>query len=298
MGLDEDFYELATRFPEVALTLAGIEAKGPYTAEAVEVKRSRRGDLLLRPQEDGDGPRVYLELQAYVDPGIERRFLEEVVMHCVKDGRFSDVRAVVFYTELRYRTAALSADVCDGDRVLVRFEPTRVVLEQLSFDAFERMGGAALALLPLVGPRAGVEEGARRWHRALKTDPGLEMPQRQDSLELFLRLLADRLGTMDVEALLGEGEHVVEHTVTGQRLIERGLERGLKQGLEQGIERGRDEARRLDVLKILDARFGPPPGHVVDRVNASAAQELERLLIRAATAPSLEAFAADLPLET
>lgn len=97
MAGDSDFYQFATRFPAAALVLLGLEPVGDYVAEAVEVKRSRRIDLLLRPREEEEpgGVRAYVELQDYADPTIERRFLEEIVLHCTKDEVYRPVEAIV-----------------------------------------------------------------------------------------------------------------------------------------------------------------------------------------------------------
>ena len=85
MALDTDFYQYATRFPEGALALVGLRPRGPYKVESIEVKGSRRIDLVFSP-EDPDEPRAYVELQARKDPEIERRLLEELVVHAVREG--------------------------------------------------------------------------------------------------------------------------------------------------------------------------------------------------------------------
>jgi hypothetical protein len=89
---------------------------------------------------------------------------------------------------------------------------------------------------------------------------------------------------MNIEQVLEEGAHVVEHTVTGQRLIERGIERG--------IEKGAADATRAAIRSVLEARFGVlPPALGAHLQELGAREALEQLVPVAALAPSLEAFA-------
>src|SRR4051812_24534518 len=64
---DEELYELAVRFPEAVLALAGVTPAGPYRGEALEVKAaSGRFDAVLDPVEvvvEGADARYYVEFQ-------------------------------------------------------------------------------------------------------------------------------------------------------------------------------------------------------------------------------------------
>lgn len=283
MSFDEDFYELATRFPRAALALAGIVSDCEYRTEAVEVERTRRIDVLFQPAEPGAGPTVYLEFQARHDPEIERNLLEKVVLHSVKERSFEDVLAVILYTEGRLRRSALPADIGPSAAPVVRFEPLRVVLDECSPALLEAEGPIGWIVLPLVGRAEEVAARAGEWHERLQHAPELADEQRRSAVELFVRLLADRLGNMDVSELLARGERAMEDTVTGQRLIERGIERGI------------ERERRESVIRVLGARFGAVPAEVVARLGELRDLEaLERLVICAATIESLAAFETEL----
>ena len=284
MALDTDFHELATRHPEVALALAGLEVRGPYRADALEVKRARRIDCVFTPLEAGPpggprAPRVFLELQARHDPDAERRLLEEVVLACVQDGWFEPVEVRILYTERRFLETSRRADVCSGGRAFLRFTPTRLVLAEVSPETLLARGGPALIALPLTGSPAEVVRDASAWHERLRVSPELAGPRRDDAVELVCKLLADRLGTTEVQGLLREGDRVMEDTATGQRLIERGALR----------------AQRRTVLRALELRLGPVPAELAARVEALATErDLDRLLERAVLAANYDEVAAAL----
>ena len=285
MPLDVDFHELATRHPEVALALAGVDVRGPYRADALEVKRSRRVDCVFTPLDVGPeggprDPRVFLELQARHDPDAERRLLEEVVLACAQDGWFEPVEVCILYTERRFLETAKPADVGRGRRMALRFTPQRLVLAEIASQALLARGGPALIALPLTGPAEGVLREAASWHERLLASPELAGPRRTDAVELFCRLLADRLGTTEIQGLLREGDRVMEDTATGQRLIER------------GIERGALRARRQDVLRALELRLGPVPAALAARIEGIESPDaLDALFERAILSASYEDFA-------
>lgn len=280
MSLDTDFYELVAKQPHLGLLLAGLEPTATYRVESLEVKRARRIDCVFDPLERGAGPRVYLELQGRHDPGVERRFLEEVVMHCVKEDRFDDVEVRLLYTERRLLEAAMPANVRNGDRVAIHFRPVRVVLADLPPERLLERGGSALAALPLTGTTDEVLRSARGWHEVLAVTSDLTERERAQAISLFGRLLANRLVTMDVQGLLRDGGRIMEDTATGQALIEKGIEK----------------ARREDVVRILEERLGPVPATVVRRLSeVRSLDALSALLVEAVRADSLDEFSRRLP---
>lgn len=75
MARDEDFYELALRFPEAVLALLGLDGRG-YRARALELKQtSRRLDAVFLPRAD-EGPHVLVEMQRRRDPWVLRNLLK------------------------------------------------------------------------------------------------------------------------------------------------------------------------------------------------------------------------------
>ncbi len=272
MAYDDDVHELATRYPEGFLALFGLRPRGPYRAESVEVKKTeRRVDLVFTPGDPRD-PRVYFEWQGWRDPKVERRMLEEVVVHCNQLDSFDDVIAVIVYTRPELRDAALPATIRRGSHVYGAFEPERFVLtEMMPEDLLAAGGDAALIALPLVGPQERVSREAREWFQAVR-DRASSEEERAKASDLFLRLLAwrlDRMERADVEQLVTGLEGVVDvsETPLGRFLIERGIERG--------VERGRVAERRRTILLVLELRLGAAPDWVAARLEQE--HDLDRL---------------------
>lgn len=279
MAYDDDVHELATRFPEGVLALLGLRPRGKYRVEALEVKARRRPDLVFTPERP-DEPRVYVEWQAYVDPAIERRLLEEVVIHCVQTDTFAPVVAAIVYTAPQHRAAALSADIGGSTGDVVCFTPLRVVLPELRPDDLLAVGGQALIALPLVGAEDRVKTDARAWLREVRSGAATDA-ERARATDLFVRLMAWRLSTMDLKHVLGE-EDVVRETATGRALLAEGEARGEATGEARGEARGRAAERRRTVLLALELRLGTVPPWVAPRLEEE--QNLDHLdaLIEAA----------------
>jgi hypothetical protein len=259
MSNDIDIHELAKLCPEALLALIGVRHRGPYKVESVEVKATqRRLDLLFTP-EDPQDPRIYMEWSARSDSTVERRLLEEIVVHALQTGAYSPVLAVVVYTKPEWRAAALAADVFHGAGDVVRFSPVRVVLTELEPDELLAAGGTALIALPLVGSPEQVKSGAREWLREVKRQvPDEERPR---AVDLFVRLLAWRLDIMDLQAFL-DPEESVENTATGQAL----LAKGEAKGEARGEARGRAIERRRAILLVLELRLGTVPARIGERL--------------------------------
>ncbi len=64
----------------------------------------------------------------------------------------------------------------------------------------------------------------------------------------------------------------------------------LQEGIAIGKTEGRTEGMVKAVLKVLDIRFGPTPGTIEKRVYAAENSELDRLLGKAVTLPSVDAL--------
>jgi len=129
----------------------------------------------------------------------------------------------------------------------------------------------------------------------LDTDTGLE------AVEVVLRYVAmatDRVGPEELQnaltAALGPKGEGIMPTLAEKWIEEgmtKGLQQGLQQGVQQGVQKGRLEAAREGVLEALEARFGPVPGDIVDRVClAEDPTKLKILLRQAVQAETLDAF--------
>lgn len=71
------------------------------------------------------------------------------------------------------------------------------------------------------------------------------------------------------------------------RGLEQGLERGIAQGLERGLAEGIEEGRCALLLRLLAKRFGPIDPRTEARVRTANHAELEEILDRVLTAPTL-----------
>lgn len=297
MPRDEDFHELATRFPEVALAAAGIvAAPGDYRVASLELKKSAlRVDLAFLPRRRGL-PYVLGEVQRRRDRDVERTALRKAVNfvheHPAARGR---ARVVIVYARRALARRVHGADIGPRDDLTVAFSPRRVVLPDLRPEPLERRGGAARILLPLVGTEREVLERATEWERALRENRSfVSEEERWRAHDLFLRMLMERLRRLVVEKLLPE-EAMIERTATGRSLIRRGMRKGLKKGLEKGLEKGirkgrvegraegRAEALRTAILEVLRARFGRVPAALTRKLaDVEDVKALQRGLGRAA----------------
>ncbi len=74
-----------------------------------------------------------------------------------------------------------------------------------------------------------------------------------------------------------------------QALIQQGIEQGTEQGIEQGEKRGKIQAKREDLLKLLDIRIGAVPDTVIQRISRMRSlSRLDTLLEQVATAQKLD----------
>ncbi|MCO5164970.1 MAG: Rpn family recombination-promoting nuclease/putative transposase [Planctomycetes bacterium] len=280
MAYDPDMHELATRYPDAVLALLGCRARGAYVVEAIDVKRSEhRIDLVFLPGDARD-PTIYVEWQMYASEEAERGLLAEVVEHCDQTGRFEPVDVAIVYPDRATRDRALPADVGHAGRRAVSFTPLRVVLTEVEPELLLAAGGPALVALPLVGPEEQVRWHAREW-LALACAQADDREGAARAKDLFLKLLAWRLGTISIEELEGL-EGVMEETATGQALLRRGEERGEARGRAEGEAKGRAEECRRAIALVISTRFGAVPDWLSERLAGEV--DLARLedLLRAA----------------
>ncbi len=71
------------------------------------------------------------------------------------------------------------------------------------------------------------------------------------------------------EALLADPIRKQEFHAVSEQTVEYLYDRGVLQGLAQGREEGREEALRQALIELLTARFGPLPGDVKQRIEAT-----------------------------
>lgn len=266
MARDAEFHDLLTRFPEVVLRLIGLDPPCAYTGAAPVVKsRERRIDGVLEP-ERSDQPRVYVEHQRRKDPDVLCNLLKKVVDHCTEVGWPEQLVSAVLFTREEFARDLARPALPFGGKT-VPFTPLEVVLPTMDAGAWEQRGGAALAVLPLLGSEEEVKARARPWLERIRQEPGLPDEQRRLASELFLCFLVDRVGrSMDVSELIGGDP--VRDTITGQRLL----------------REGRLEGARSMVLRLLTLRLGGPLRPEIERAvqDCTELTVLERVIERVA----------------
>lgn len=258
MAADDDFYDLAVRFPLAALHLAGLRPTGDYEADSVEVKVARRIDGVFRPSSAGD-PVVIAEMLGYGYPDAEWNLLEKVILYQKKDpAARRRIVPVIYYTTAKLAAKARVVELWEPG--LLEFAPRRLVLPDLRPDALEEVGGDALVALPLTGSAQEVRARLPKWRDAVlaaQRDP----ERRVLAEDLFLRFAAQRLDTMDVAELFSAKEETVEDTATGRALIAKGVVQG---------------ELRL-VTRLLERRLGVRAAELAPRLAACDAGTLERV---------------------
>ncbi len=80
-----------------------------------------------------------------------------------------------------------------------------------------------------------------------------------------------------------------------QAILEEGREQGLKEGLQQGLQRGLEQARRDDLQRMSEHRFGELPAEMKEALQPLGLEQLERLFDLALEAAILEEFCAHMP---
>jgi len=80
-----------------------------------------------------------------------------------------------------------------------------------------------------------------------------------------------------------EEEHHMPYITSAERY-------GLEKGLQQGLQKGRGEAKREDISRIVQARFGQAPKSLEERLANADEATLDELLVRAATVSSVDAL--------
>jgi hypothetical protein len=166
------------------------------------------------------------------------------------------------------------------------FSPQRIVLTDLDpARVLAKAGKRALLVLPLLGTEAQVQASAQDWLRRLRaaTERRAERARVED---LFARLVAWRLGTIDVLSELEEVMDITE-TATGRALIARGVAKGraegVAEGVAKGVARGRAEECRRAIAVVVGARLGRVPAWLPASLEAvTRLTELERVLRGAA----------------
>lgn len=97
-----------------------------------------------------------------------------------------------------------------------------------------------------------------------------------------------------IQMILQSNPHLKAQAMTlAEKLRTEGMEKGMQQGMQKGLEKGRLNAMRRSVLDVLSLRFDRVPEGLREHIlSITDADQLERLLVVAIKAASLEEFSA------
>ena len=258
--------------PESLREVTGVEVTAWLNAELPELG-DRQVDLL---GETAAGELIHIELQSTNDNAMAPRMAEYCLRIYRKYQRFPR-QTVLYVGKEKPRMAAELA----GAQASFRYDLVDIrEIEAGRLLASDRVGDNVIAILTrLQSPELYVR-------RTVEKLAGLE----EDARAFYIQALFELASLRDLEELV-ETEvrkmpvvlNVLDNKVLG-REYKRGLEEGLQKGLEQGLQRG-----ELAVLRRqIEARFGPLPAWVDERLAKRSTEEIEDLAVRFLKAESLE----------
>jgi predicted transposase/invertase (TIGR01784 family) len=203
---------------------------------------------------------------------------------------------VVYHGEQRWQVDARFCHLVTACPPLADYVPDfRYELYDLSMYSDEELVGAVNLRLPLFLMKHIFDKD---WHKVLPRVMQLleELAYAESGLayvERALRYLAAAARTLRSEDL----EEAVAQTfpktggVLMQTIAQTWVEEGIEQGIEQGIERGAMQARREDIVELLEIRFGTVPDRVVTVLaEVEELAHLKTIYRQAATATTLTEF--------
>ena len=302
--------------PELVAWLTGLRPlRVEFAREELVETDVRVADRLVRAVLPGAGgaPRYFhIELQTAGDPMMGLRML--LYWARVRRGlsraerRTASISSFVIYLDRRqYRPDPGVFRADDGSGTACLFRYSVIKLWEIEPAAVFRAPGPGLAplapLLRVTDPVRAVVESKRR---ILAAGPrSLSRRRKADlcgALFVFAGMVIEDLDLL--RRLIWEDWMGLERSVTVQWLLEKGRGEGLEKGIAKGIEKGivkgivkgALEARREDVLSILESRFGAVPLEIRRRILALGDEELLRELVAASARVSdLRALRALLP---
>lgn len=283
MATDISFYEWARRAPDALASLAGVHSRGYRWSSVVLKGLERRLDGVLEPQ-DSARPLLFVEFQAYRDPGLLWRWLQGIVTYLVQRRYIGPVTGLVVYLKAGDE-AGVSLELGWERSLLLRFQPRSLVLGDMEPQELLDSNRPELwPLLPLT--RIAVSELPRalpRWADGIK-DSSLPAELRGDLLGLLGAFASHRLPALAFDELAGLlGGISLKDTPLGQMLLEEGRKEGRQEGRLQ-------EARAL-LLDLSRERFGAAPEWLVQwSETRQDPAEVEAALRELIKAPDLDAF--------
>jgi len=243
----------------------------------------RYNDVLLQVAGEQGPFLVLAESQLHLDPTMPRRVRAYVGLAEEKYGM--PVYPVVFYW-LPPKGGGEMPDHYHSEFMgLVAHQDFRVV-PAWELDAREVLRREVMALVPFVSVMKGADESIIREGVSLLRRRGME-EEAEVVLGLFASFVMD---PEQVRRIVRWNMAVLRESPWYQQIVQEGLQQGLQQGLI--------EARRQDVLHLLQVRFGLSlrEGEEVTRQlqKIKEVSLLQELVVEAAQAESLEAFLASL----
>ena len=253
----------------------------------LQTVQQRRVDLALRL---ADQSILHIEFQSTNDGDMAERMLMYHVQlrHAYRHQR---IRSLVLYVGPEPLT--MPGILITGQ---LRFSFEVIDIRSFSADELLATGRAGDCVLALLA-RDGVARFEEIMHRIR------EMPYHQRELALaqasvlsHLRGLSSRVEKetkppMPVIIELEETDPLFRRILDRYRAQgeAEGRARGEAEGRAEGEAEGRAQAARQLLRALLESRFGPLPKSVVSRIERASFHQAERLIVKTANAPSLDA---------
>lgn len=264
--LPDDVTALA--FPEMGLQ--GCQ----YLADARLPVSEAAVDYLYRGWVQGEECLVHLEFQADYDRHMPRRMFRY-------GGRIDEnyglpvIPAVVYLrrSSPRLENPEEAYEIRVGGSVINRYCYRVVKLWEMDYHGLA-LGREAPGLAPLIPLMRHQEQPEEAFRLSLKVLEGIGDQATRNELYGLTYLLSGLIYPKELLKGLFKKEILME-SVTYQEAVQEGVEKG----------------KREDLERILEARFGPLPTGIREKIRAaSLVERLDELILKAATVSSLEEF--------
>ena len=277
---------------------------GDDTLEAIDLLSAdfqwvgRESDALIRVRSPQHGDFVVInEIQLRYDPAMPRRMMAYAGL------------ARERYGEPVYPVLVNILPPSAGVEIPTRFESEFLgltarqdyrVLNLWEVEAAQVLEAELLPLLPFVPILRGGQDLPLLQRAVTRLRAVPELSELEPLLAFFASFV---LETEFVRQIMRWDMVILRESPWYQEILEEGreqglkegLEQGLQRGLEQGLQRGLEQARRDDLHRVLEHRFGELPAEVREVLQRLDMEQLERLFDLALDVATLEEFCAHLP---
>lgn len=292
------FSEFMERFfpvPAARLDLRQVTFLEQEIATDMGQARRRELDLIAQTATKSGDPEmilVHVELQARPEPDFPRRMFEYYAL--LRGRHHLPVLPIVVYVAggKSRRQWEWYREGVIGEQILA-FRYRQLRLKALKAEEAVRTEYPLVCALAVLMDRRGADLAVLKAQSLEKIgQSGLDEVRQWLLANLVETYLPLTTATQRrYEQLLAREEYQMAKQWDYHAFRDQMREEGLQQGLQQGLM----SAKREDILTVLRARFTPLPDELTQRIEAIVSpSELDALLVRAATAGSLDEMRASL----